>query len=262
MSAKEAFPRIKTWAMKALSIDETLAEAYAIIGDIESAEWNWQSAEENFKRAVGLNQNCATGHAIYAWYLCNTKRYGEALIEAKRAVELDPLWPMTKLIFSWALFCNHQYDNAIAQVNEVLSIDSTYGFAYVYLGDFYLFRKAYEKAIVQYQKAIALGYSPAQIMVALIYAQTGDPMKAREILANLKTEYMYTALCALGYAALGERDRAFEHLERAYQEHDQSLLIATSLPRGFDPNLDTLRADPRFHALVKKMGLEEIERRE
>jgi len=248
--------------MKALSIDETLAEAYAILGDIESCEWNWQGAEENFKRAIGLNQNSAKGHAIYAWYLCNTKRYGEALIEAKRAVELDPLWPLVKLIFSWALFYNHQYDDAIAQVNEVLSIDSTYSFAYVYLGDIYLFRKAYEKAKVQYQKAIALGYSPAQIMVALVYAKTGHQMKAREILANLKTEYIFPGFLALVYSALDEKGRAFEYLETAYEEHDQALLIATSLPSGFDPALDSLRADPRFQALVKKMGLEEIERRE
>ena len=262
MSAKDAFPKIKTWAMKALSIDETLAGAYAMIGDIESAEWNWQGGEENFKRAIGLNQNYAAGHAYYAWYLSLMKRYDEALSEAKRGVEVDPLWPMTKLTLAWTFFFRYQYDSAMIQVNEALSIDSTFVLGYVYLGDFYLWEGNFGEAIAQYQKAAALGYYSVRVSVAWAYARAGNAMKAREILADLKTEYIAPAFLAILHMDLGERDRAFEYLERAYEENDVYLLLSVSLPRGFDPSLDSLRTDPRFHALVKKIGFEEIERRE
>ncbi len=262
MSAKDAFPKIRTWAMKALSIDENLAEAYAIIGDIEFAEWNWQSAEENYRRAVGLNQNSAAGHAYYAFYLSLIKRYDEAVSEAKRAVEVDPLWPMTKVILAYTLFYKHQYDSAMTQVKEALSIDSNFVFGYRILGNFYTWRGNYEEAIAQYQKAIALGDYPTLAFVAHDYARSGNAMKAREILADLKTKYIQPGLFAIAYIGLGEWDHAFEWLERAYEEHDQFLLIWVSVPRGFDTKLDGLRADPRFHALVKKMGLEEIERRD
>jgi TolB-like protein/Tfp pilus assembly protein PilF len=262
MSARDAFPKIKKWAMKALSIDRTIAEAYAILGDIESSEWNWQSAEENYKRAVGLNQNYATGHAYYAWYLSMMKRYDEALSEAKRAVEVDPLWPMTKLTLAWTFFLRHQYDSAMTQVNEALSIDSNFVFGYVYLGDFYLWQGNFEEAIVQYRKAVALGYYSARVSVAWAYARAGNAIKAREILADLKTKNIQPALLAGIYIDLGESDRAFEWLDRAYEEHDWFLIIYISLPRGFDTKLDSLREDPRFQALVKKMGLEDVARRE
>ena len=89
MPVKEAFPKIKTLAMKALSIDETLAEAYMLIGDVAfTYDWNWQVAEENFKRAIELNPNYATAHTFYAWYLLLMKRFDEALSEGKRAYEL------------------------------------------------------------------------------------------------------------------------------------------------------------------------------
>jgi len=262
MSAKDAFPKIKTLAMKALSIDETLAEAYAIIGDIESSEWNWQGAEENLKRAVGLNQNYAKAHVYYAWYLLMMKRNDEALGEGKRAVELDPLWPFAKDVLAWCFLYKQQYDSAMAQVKEALSIDSNFVFGHRALGDFYSFRGKYEEAISEYQKLIALGDYSAHAAVARAYALSGNAMKARQILADLKTKYVPPVLFAVAYIALCEWDRAFECLERAYEEHDPFLLFIISLPRGFDTNCDSLRADPRFHALMKKMGLEDVARRE
>jgi TolB-like protein len=258
MSAQDAFPKIKTWAMKALSIDKTLSEAYAIIGEMKWAEWNWQEAEKNFKQAIELNRNCVAGHAYYAFYLIFMKRYDEALSEAKNAVEVDPLWPMTKVILAYTLFYKHQYDSAMTQVNEALSIDSNFVFGIRVLGNFYSFQRNSEDAIAQYQKAIALGDYPTLAFVAWTYACSGNAMKAREILADLKTKYIQPGLLAIVYISLGEWDLAFEYLERAYEEHDLFLLIWVSLPHGFDTKLDNLREDPRFQALVKKMGLENV----
>lgn len=242
--------------MKALSIDETLAEAYAIIGDIESAEWNWRGAEENFKRAIGLNQNYATAHSYYVGYLCWMGRYDDALRECKLALEVDPLSLFTKATLAVNFFGKHHYDSAMTQIKEALSIDSNFVFGYRMLGNFYTWRGNYKEAIAQYQKAIALGDYPTLAFVACAYARSGNAMKAREILPDLKTKYIQPGFFAIAYIGLGEWDRAFEWLERAYEEHDQTLLSIISLPRGFDTNLDSLRADPRFHALVKKMGLE------
>ena len=254
IKSKDAFPIIKKYAMKALSIDETLADAYAVMGDIELSQWNFESSERNYKRAVGLNQNYATGHAYYAWYLLMMKRYDEALKESRRAVELDPLWPLTKVVFSMSLYYNHKYDSAMTQVREALSIDSNFVFGYAYLGDFYLWKRNYEEAIVQFQIGAAHGDSSGLPIVAYCYACLGNTTKAREIITDLKIKYM--TFHALAYMGLGEWDRTFELFEKAYEEYDQTLLIIISLPNDFDTKLDSLRTDPRFHALVKKMGLE------
>jgi tetratricopeptide (TPR) repeat protein len=224
------------------------------MGDIELAQWNFESSERNYKRAVELNRNYAIGHAYYAWYLLMTKRYNEALNESRRAVGLDPLWPLTKIIFSISLYYNHKYDSAMTQVREALNIDSNFVFAYGYLGDFYLWQRNYEEAIVQFQKGAAGGDSSGLPIVAYCYARLGDTTKAREIITDLNIIYM--TFHGLAYMGLGEWDRAFELFERAYDAYDQTLLMVISLPDGFDTKLDSLRVDPRFHALVKKMGLE------
>jgi tetratricopeptide (TPR) repeat protein len=260
MPAKDAFPKMKTLAMKALSIDENLPEAYTIIAEVTLGEWNWQTAEENYRRAVGLNQNYATAHAYYAWYLQMMRRNEEALREAKRAVEIDPLWPMSRAILAQAFMFGNQFDSAMTQINEALSIDSTVALGYAYLGDFYLWRGSFAKAIEQYQKGIALGDSEEIPLVAYCYARSGNAMRARQILADQKTKNIPSAFYSIAYMGLGESDRAFEHLERAYEEHHLGLLVTISVPHGFDTKLDSFRADPRFQALVKKMGLEGIER--
>jgi serine/threonine protein kinase/tetratricopeptide (TPR) repeat protein len=262
ISAKNAFPKIKTLAMKALSIDKDLAEAYAIIGDIESSEWNWQGAEENFKQAFMLNQNYAIGHAAYAYYLLMMKRYDEALSEGKHAVEVDPLWPFAKVVLAWTFFFRHQYDSAMTQINEALSIDSNSPFGHLALGNFYQLRRKYEEAIVEYHKLIALGDSAGYAYIAWAYARSDNAIKAREILANLKAKYVPPLYFAWTYIALGDWDRAFNWLEKAYEEYDPYLTWTIAVPPGFDTNLDSFRTDPRFHTLVKKMGLEEVARRE
>jgi tetratricopeptide (TPR) repeat protein len=254
IKSKDAFPIIKKYSMRALSIDGTLADPYAVLGDIELAQRNFESSERNYKRAVELNQNYAIGHAYYAWYLLMMKRYDEALNESRLAVELDPLWPLTKVIFSMSLYYNHKYDSAMTQVREALSIDSNFALGYAYLGDFYLWQRNYEEAIEQFQTGAAHGDSSGLALVAYCYTCLGNPVKAREIITDLKIIYM--TFHGLAYMGLGEWDRTFEWFERAYEEYDLTLLMMISLPNGFDANFDSLRADPRFHALVKKMGLE------
>jgi serine/threonine-protein kinase len=258
MSSRDAFPKIKTWAMRALTIDETLSEPYAEIGDVETAEWNWQGAEENYRRAVALNQNNAKAHLYYSGYLCYVRRFDEALSEGKKALALDPLSPLTRFMLANYYFFKGQYDSAITQINETLSIDSNFVGAYRLLGCFSLWRGNYEEAIAQCKKAIALGDYPALAFLTMAYARSGDVKKAREILADLKTRYVQPSLYAMVYVGLSEVDHAFEWLERAYQENDPMwLIILYDLPDGIDVCLDRFRKDPRFHALITKMGLKE-----
>jgi len=258
MSSKDAFPKIKTLAMKALSIDGTLSEAYAIIGDVETAEWNWQGAEESYKKAVALNQNNATAHLYYSGYLCYVRRFDEALSECKKALAVDPLSLLTRFMLAYSYFFKHEYDSAMTQVNEILSIDSNAIGGYRALGTFSMWKGNSKEAIAHFGKAVALGDYPALAFLAAAYARSGDVRKAREILAGLKTRYIQPSLYVIVYMELGEVDHAFERLERAYLENDPLWLnVFYDLPTGVDANLDRFRKDPRFRALITKMGLKE-----
>jgi serine/threonine protein kinase/cytochrome c-type biogenesis protein CcmH/NrfG len=257
MPAKEAFPKVKVLALKALSIDESLAEAYAFIGDAEfTADWNWKAAEENFKRAIELDPNYVTGHAYYAFFLLLMKRYNEALSEGQRALELDPLSMIANYILTSIFWYTQQYDRSIAQARDMLSIYPNSGIGYFCIGQSYLAKKMFAEAIAHYQKAIELGDLASLSTLAAAYVLSGNVMKAREILADPRTRNLPSSDLGVIYAALGEKDHALELLVKAYEEREIMLLIINASPRGFLPAVDSLMADPRYQALMKKIGLE------
>jgi tetratricopeptide (TPR) repeat protein len=256
MPAKEAIPKFKALALKALSIDKSLGEAYAFIGDAEFYDWKWKAAEENFKRAIELDPNYVTGHFYYAFYLLVMKRYDEALSEVQRALELDPLSTGANYVLISILWSTQQYDRAIAQAKEMLNIDPNPSYGYFQLGQCYLAKKMYTEAIANYQKAIELGDFISSASLATAYVLSGNVMKAREILADPRTKKLPPALLAIIYASLGEKERGLELLEKAYEEREMGLLVINNSPRGFLPSLDSLLVDPRFQALMKKIGLE------
>ncbi|MDZ7291739.1 MAG: protein kinase [candidate division KSB1 bacterium] len=262
MPAREAQPIIKDLALKALSIDESLAEAYAFIGDVELFDWNWKAAEENFKRAIELDPNYVTGHVYYSFFLLLMKRFDEALSESQRALEIDPLSLMANYQMTSTFWFMQQYDRAIAQAREIIIIDPNPSLGYFQLGQCYLAKKMYAEAIVNYQKAIELGGLTSLTELAVAYVLSGNVMKAQEILADPRIKNLPSSLLATIYAALGKKERALELLVKAYEKREMALLIISAAPRGFLPPLDSLRADPRFQALVKKMGLEEVMRQE
>ena len=256
MPGKEAVPKFKALALKALSIDKSLGEAYVFIADAEFYDWKWKAAEENFKRAIELDPNYVTGHFYYAFYLQVRKRYDEALSEVRRALELDALSTGANYLFISILWDTQQYDRAIAQAKEMLNIDPNPSYAHFQLGQCYLAKKMYTEAIANYQKAIELGDFISSASLATAYVLSGNAMKAREILADPRTKKLPSALLAIIYASLGERERALELMENAYEEREMALLVINASPRGFLPALDSLLADPRFQALMRKAGLE------
>jgi serine/threonine-protein kinase len=253
---KEAQPIIKDLALKALSIDKSLAEAYAFIGDVELFDWNWKAAEENFKHALELDPNYVTGHAYYAFFLMLMKRFDEALSESQRALELDPLSLIANYGLTSMFWFTQQYDRAIAQAREILNIDPNPHLGYFYLGQSYLAKKMYAEAIAQFQKAIELGDLTSLTELAIAYVLSGNVMKAREILADPRTKDLPLSLLAVVYASLGEKDHALELLEKAFEKREMALLMINAAPRGINPAVDSLLADPRFQALMKKAGLE------
>lgn len=256
MAKKEAFPKIKALALKALSIDNSLAEAYSLIGDAEFTDWNWKAAEENFKRAIELDPNYVTGHAYYAFFLLLMKRYDEALREGQRALELDPLSMTANYVLTEIFMFRQQYDRAVSQAKEMLSIDPNFTDAYIFFGRSYLEKKMFSEAIASYKKAIELGVFGSLVNLAQAYVLSGNVMKAREILADPRTKNLPSSALARIYASLGERDRALELLEKAYEEREFLLLMINAAPRDFLPGCESLLADPRFKALTEKIGLE------
>jgi serine/threonine protein kinase len=256
MPGKEAVPKFKALALKALSIDKSLGEAYVFIGDAEFYDWKWKAAEENFKRAIELDPNYVTGHFYYAFFLLVMKRYDEALSEVQRALELDPLSMGANYVLISTLWDTQQYDRAIARAKEMLNIDPNPSYGYFQLGQCYLAKKMYPEAIAHYRKAIELGDFISLAPLAAAYVLSGNVMKAREILDDPRTKKLPSALLAMVYASLGEKEHALELLEKAYEEREMSLLLINASPRGFLPAVDSLLADPRFEALMKKIGLE------
>jgi serine/threonine protein kinase/Tfp pilus assembly protein PilF len=254
---KDGFSKVESLAAKALSIDGTLAEAYAHIGDVKFINLDLKGAEENFKRAIELNPNYATGHMYYAYYLLNMKRCDEALSEGKRAVELDPVSLVANNTLAFILWFTKQNDLAISQARYILNIDSTSAYAYTIIGEVYLQERRYDDAITQFQKAIEHGDPTALFSLADAHARSGNTKKARKILSDLGNKNENPIYLSRIFTALHEWDRTFDLLERAYEKRDvMGLLIIRAFPPGLYPDIDSVRADPRFHELMKKMGVE------
>ncbi len=255
--SREAFPKAKAAAQKALKIDDTLAEAHVSIAYISIFyDWDWDNAESSLKRALEINPGYAYAHHVYACYLAIIGRFDESIAEMKRAVEIDPLSIRfhTELgnYFGWA----GRLDEAIKQLQKTIEMDQNFGLAYGHIGLCYAHKKKYEEAIRATQKAGELmGKSPFFLgYLASIYAKAGKKEKAGEILQELegisKKIYVQPTLIANSHAELGELDEAFEWTKKAYEEHDV-FMVMIKTRREFEK----LRSDPRVMALLKKIGL-------
>jgi serine/threonine protein kinase/tetratricopeptide (TPR) repeat protein len=254
-----SFPYAKEAATRALALDERLAEAHNSMGAVKVFHWDLSGAEREFQQAIALNPEYANAHDWYAQLLSNLGRHEAAIAEKKRAQALEPLAPYISP--AWNYFMARQYDRAIEESrkmiekNKNLEIDPTFGGGYYMLGLANEQKGQYEEAIGAFQKALALGRgSPRTVAVlAHAYAVAGRKTAARQRLAEAKelskTVYMPYYIAAV-HAALGEKDQAWEWLDRAYKDHDGTLVWLK-----VDPWFDPLRSDPRFADLVRRVGL-------
>ncbi len=258
VSPREGFPRAKVAALKALELDDKLAEAHTTLGSVKLLyEWDWAGAEAEFKRALEINPSYSDAHQTYGNYLSQVMgRYDEALIEMRRAQELDPLSVEKNVGIGDVLYYQRQYDQALEQYQKVLEMDPNSGFTHWALGNVYVQKKSYEEAIAEYHKAIPLsGDSPDEpASLACAYALSGKTREARLVLDDLSTRskrrYISPTVIAFIYIALGEKDEAFSLLDKAFEGRDFLLVLLNQ-----DPLFDGLRSDARFADLVRRVGL-------
>jgi len=256
----EAFPKARTAATRALELDDTLAEAHASLAHIKfQYERDWPGAEKEFKRAIALNANYANAHHWYALYLLWVNRPDEAIVETKRARELDPLSLTINANMGFILASAHQYDRGVEECRKTLDMDPNFALAHYRLGQILVLEQKYADAVPELEKAIALsGASPrATAELGLAYARMGKTADALRLLAELNDQsdrrYVSPFNLAVVYGGLGDNERTLEWLEKAYNERSPSL----SLLR-LSPAFDGVRSDPRFNALVQRVGLPPI----
>jgi len=255
LAPKEAYPRAKAAATKALELDSTLGEAHISLAFcLDGFDWDWESAGREFKRGVELSPGYATGHQWYAWHLAALARNDEAVAELRTAESLDPLSLIIGADLAEELLIAHRYDEAIRQSRKTMAMDPFFAVAHYELGQAFVQKHMYSEAIAELQKAIELsaGSTTYTSNLAYAYAVSGMRNEAVKILNDLKNQshhaFSNAPEIALVYLGLEDRNQAMAWLEKAYAERFNPGVL---LRPAFDP----LRADPRFQDLLRRIGL-------
>jgi TolB-like protein len=257
VAPEEAYPRAKAAATRALQRDPDLAEAITSIGKVLCwHEWDFAGAASQLERAVAMSPNYAEAHFVLGTALPAVGRLGEAVDELKKAMSLDPLSPDHSGWLSRFQLYARDFAGAIAQARKTIELDENYVRAYLYIGSAYLGQGEYDKALEWFRRGQSLEKSVRSYdaLIVLALAKLGRNDEAEEILTRLeeesKRQYIRSEILAMGYAAVGELDKAFASLERAFEARSAGLIYL-----HVDPGYQPLRADPRFSDLVGRIGL-------
>ena len=257
MAPTEALPKAKEAALKALAIDDTLAEPHVSLAHIlYYYDHDFASAEREYKRAIELNPNYPTAHQWYAVYLMSVGRFDEALTQNRRAQELDPLSLPINMTLGWVMLTARRPDEAVQQLRKTLELDQNFILAHHRLGLVFEQQGKYEDAINEFKQVVNLtaGKPLGNAALARAYALAGRRAEAQKILNELQQlsaqRFVSPVTVALIFSALGEKDQAFAWLDKGVYARD-GLLVRLR----FDHRFDSLRSDPRFADLVKKAGL-------
>ena len=255
MSTKEALPKAKAAAIKALELDSSLSEAHTSLGySLRAFDWDFDSAGKEFQRAIEINPGYATAHHWNAMNLGLLGRPKEALVEMRKAENLDPLSLIINADLAEFLLLTHSYDESLKQSRKIIEMDSTFAIGHKQLGDAYLLKQMDKEAVAELQMAVRLsGGSPICIAdLARAYVASGKMNEAVKLLSDLKkgsnAGLANAPQIAMIYASMGDNDQAMHWLERAYEERFNPSILLRS---GFDP----LRSDPRFEELMRRIGL-------
>jgi len=248
----------KQAVIKALDLDETLGEAHASLGFFKFIyDWDFAGAEGEFKQALDLNPNYAEAHHWSAIYFANVGPHDQAGAEAKLAVELDPLSLLMNMTPALTSYLARDYDGAVAELRKVIDMEPNFLAAHSVLGNVYVQQGLYEIAMAEYQKVLDLSKGVAVVetamkaVIAHAYAKWGKRSKALKMLDELtKASSVSPHSIAEVHAALGQRDQAFEWLNKACDRRDMQMVSMK-----MNPTLDSLRADRRFADLVRRVGL-------
>ncbi|HET9409886.1 MAG TPA: tetratricopeptide repeat protein [Candidatus Sulfotelmatobacter sp.] len=255
MTPKQAFPLAKAAATKALNLDSSLGEAHnSLAFCLDGFDWNFASAETEFRRAIELNPGYATAHHWYAWHLSLLGHNKEAIDEMKKAQSLDPLSLIINADLAELLLIAHLDDESIQQSRRTLELDANFALAHNQLGQALLRKGLQNDAVLELQAAVRLsGGSPiCTANLARAYALSGEKSHAEQLLADLKRQsspgYSRSSEIAMVYAALGDGDQAMNWLEKGFEDRFNPGVLLR-------PGFDSLRSDPRFQNLLHRIGM-------
>ncbi len=253
---QEAYPKSKAAALKALELDDKLAQAHASLGFVNYRfDWDWAAAEREFRRAIELEPNNAHGHHTYALYLASMGRNDEALSEMRRAQALDPLSVLARINLGLMFLEQRRHKEALTQFESTLELEPNSAYARLAIGLVLLEQGAKDRAILECERASQLsGHDPDyRAWLGYCYARGGRQEQARRALRDVAAsglEKVAPLPLARLHLALGERDRALALLERAYRMRSDALVDVT-----WDHTFDPLRSHPRFQDLLRRIGL-------
>jgi len=255
--SRQAMPKAKAAAAKALEIDDDLAEAHVSLGYVGfTYEWDWSAAGEHFEQALALNPAYSRAHTFYAFYLSSLGRSEEALAVAKRALDLDPASPAVSHSLAVQLYLARKFDRATKQAYDTLEMDANFAISYAVLGEVYLSKGMYREGLLALEKYSALSRSSATALALVGYshARLGERKESLQIIEELKAaskqSFVPALLVALVYAGLEHKDQAFIWLEKAYEERFNRLAYL-KVEALWDP----LRSDTRFADLLRRVGI-------
>jgi serine/threonine protein kinase/Tfp pilus assembly protein PilF len=254
----ETNPKVKTYATRALAIDDTHAEAHALLAIAHDTDWEWAAAAREFERALELNPNLSRTHVLYGYHFRYLGNHEQALLHFRRAVELDPLNLNANFNLAGEYVHSKQYDQAIEQSKKILEIDPTFAGAHFDLSNVYRITGKYDLWLEEWEKAARLNNDSEELArvdaAKREYPKSGYRGALKGLVAlqeeQAKRIYIDPAWIAGNYALLGEKDRAFSWLEKAYAQKSGFLPLIKAAPV-----FDSLRSDPRYADLLKRMGL-------
>lgn len=253
---EKAFPKARDAATKAVEIDDSVGEAHAALAQVAFLwDWDWAAADRQFKRAIELTPADPEIHHMYAHYLSAMGRFDEALAESQRLLELDPLSPASRNHLGWHYLYAHQFDQAIEQYKLVLALDPNFAEAHRQLAEAYAEKGRFDEAVAETLKRWELIGRAAEVpALRLAYSESGWKgfwqKRLQLALERARRSYMSPAGNATIYAALKDTPDALSSLEKAYREHDMDLVYLK-----VDYTYDSLRSEPRFQELLKRMRL-------
>ena len=255
--AAEVMPRAKEAARRAIEIDDGLPEAHASLGGIfKDYDWDWVASEREFKRALELNPNYANGHRMYASYLAAVGRSVESLREIRLALDLDPYSLPIRTEAAYNCYMSADYQRALEEALRTLDLEPQFAPARSILGQIYEQQGRYEEALTALEEARVLANEHPATLAALshVLASAGQMEEAHALTAQLTEragqQHISPVWLALAHAGIGEKNAALDALEKAYEQHDVILVWL-----GTEPRLDSLRRDPRFIEILRRIGL-------